>query len=53
LVPPRRNRVAAISGADVGVETIPSNAFRPLTPVYPYPCYVDIDDTIKATHALT
>ena len=37
LVPPRRNLVAASTGAEVGVETMASNAFSPLTPVYPYP----------------
>ncbi len=37
LVPPRRNLVAATTGADSGVDTMASNAFRPLTPVYPYP----------------
>ena len=37
FVPPRRNLVAAITGADTGVDTMASNAFKPLTPVYPYP----------------
>src|SRR5665647_2710189 len=35
FVGPRRSRVAAITGADTGVETIASNAFRPLTLEYP------------------
>ena len=34
---PRRSRVAAITGAETGVETTASNAFRPLTPEYPDP----------------
>ena len=34
---PRRSRVAAITGAETGVETTASNAFRPLTLEYPYP----------------
>jgi hypothetical protein len=29
--------VAAITGADNGVDLIASNAFKPLTPEYPYP----------------
>jgi len=37
LVPPRRSLVAAITGAHTGVDTIASNAFKPLTLVYPYP----------------
>lgn len=35
LVGPLRRRVAAITGADRGVETIPSSALRPLTLLYP------------------
>jgi len=35
FVAPRRSRVATITGADNGVETIPSNAFKPLTLEYP------------------
>jgi hypothetical protein len=30
---PARSRAAAITGADAGVETVASSAFRPLTPV--------------------
>jgi len=37
FVEPLRNRVATITGAAVGVETIPSSAFNPFTPEYPYP----------------
>jgi len=33
FVPPRRNRVATISGGDVGVQTVAISAFRPLTPL--------------------
>lgn len=32
---PLRSLVAAITGADRGVETMPSSAFRPLTLLYP------------------
>jgi len=35
FVGPRRSRVAAITGADRGVETIASSAFKPLTLEYP------------------
>jgi len=35
FVGPRRSRVAAITGADSGVETIASNALSPLTLEYP------------------
>ena len=34
---PRRNRVAPITGAAVGVEIVAINALRPLTFEYPYP----------------
>jgi len=37
LVDPFRSRVAAISGAEIGVETTANRALRPLTPVYPRP----------------
>src|SRR5450756_418045 len=37
FVAPRRSRVAAITGAETGVETIASSAFKPLTLEYPYP----------------
>jgi len=37
FVGPRRSRVAAITGAEIGVETIPSSALSPLTLEYPYP----------------
>ena len=37
FVGPRRSQVAAITGAEIGVETIASSAFRPLTLEYPYP----------------
>jgi len=37
FVRPRRSRVAAITGAETGVEQVASNAFKPLTPQYPYP----------------
>ena len=37
FVAPRRSRVVAITGAETGVEQVASNAFRPLTPEYPYP----------------
>src|SRR5665647_2340762 len=37
LVGPRRNRVATTTGAEIAVDTIASNAFRPLTPLYPCP----------------
>ncbi len=33
LVEPFRSLVAAITGADVGVDSVPTNAFRPLMPV--------------------
>jgi hypothetical protein len=33
LVEPLRSRAAAITGAEVGVLTTASSAFRPLTPV--------------------
>jgi hypothetical protein len=33
FVDPLRNRVAAITGADVGVDATASNAFKPFTPV--------------------
>jgi hypothetical protein len=33
LVDPLRSRAAAITGAELGVETIASSAFRPFTPV--------------------
>jgi hypothetical protein len=33
LAPPFRSRVAAISGADVGVDSVAINAVKPLTPV--------------------
>jgi hypothetical protein len=33
FVDPLRSRVAAISGAEVGVETTASSAFKPLMPV--------------------
>jgi hypothetical protein len=35
LVGPRRNRVATTTGAEIGVDTIASNAFKALTPLYP------------------
>jgi hypothetical protein len=31
LVEPFRSRVAAITGAEVGVDTVPTSAFNPLT----------------------
>jgi hypothetical protein len=37
LVGPRRNLVATTTGADSGVDTIASNAFKPFTPLYPCP----------------
>jgi len=37
LVDPFRSRVAAITGAEIGVDTTPSSAFRPFTFVYPNP----------------
>jgi len=37
FVAPRRSLVAAITGADRGVEQVASNALSPLTLEYPYP----------------
>ena len=34
---PFRSRVAAITGADDGVDAMARNAFKPFTPEYPYP----------------
>ena len=37
FVAPRRSRVAAITGAETGVETTARSAFKPLTLEYPNP----------------